>query len=130
MTIVNPYQSPAEVHPATQRTSDPTRIFHNIRAVCVLYIIFGGMSALGAIGVLLVDGALPAFDCFALVLIVGGIIPATALLRGRTWCIPFLEILSAIYLLIFPVGTILGGYFLLNIGKVKDDIRRETPLSP
>ncbi len=131
MTTINPYQSPAEVPSIPQHTPEQTRIIRNIRAICILYILFGSIAVLAGIGMLSDgNGVPPAIACLVFAMGLAGIISAIGVLRRRTWGVLFCQIVSALYLLSFPVGTILGGYFLLNIGKVKDDFRRETPPSP
>ena len=133
----NPYQSPRAVNGEYADVSavaeDPAsaakraRIARNIRAICLLYVVFGSIAVLAGIGLLVDDSPLQASPVFGWGLLVGGcagIISAMGVLRKRSWGILVCQIVSALYLLSFPVGTILGGYFLLNIGKVRSDFSK------
>ena len=126
----NPYQSPQTpaarvVSPEAKAKSDTAR---NIRAICILYSVFGGFCMLVGI-VLLLSGAEgrgarpPAVDWIFMIGGAVGLISAIGVLRKQTWGIPVCAIMSAFYMFGFPVGTILGGYFLLNIWKVKDQFQ-------
>lgn len=127
MSNINPYQSPfAESEKPAALSPDLQRVVRNIRAICILYIVLGSIAALGGFVMLLFDdsGEIPkpiAGTIF--VCAVGGVISALGVLRRQRWGVPFCQIISAIYLINFPIGTILGAYFLLNIGKVKREFR-------
>ncbi len=125
MSTINPYQSPAGVSEPIPHTPDQTRIIRNIRAICILYVFFGSIAVLGGIGILCANNEKisPVIGCVPLALGLAGVISAIGVLRRRTWGIPFCQIISALYLMGFPIGTILGGYFLVNIGKVRDAFR-------
>lgn len=131
MTEINPYESPREPG-ITEAAISPkdAKIARNIRAICFLYIVFGGLGVLvGVVGVLAgVAGALagsqeqglpPLVACLIGAVGFTGVVSAIGVLHKRTWGVPICQIVSALYLLSFPIGTLLGAYFLLNIGKVK-----------
>jgi hypothetical protein len=124
MHDINPYESPREAGVVDPIISpEKTKIARNIRAICFLYIVFGGLAVLGGIGMIAdpQGTGVPRFVA-CLIAIVGcaGIVSAIGVLRRRSWGIVVCQIVSALYLLSFPIGTILGAYFLLNIGKVKE----------
>ncbi|HEY1066777.1 MAG TPA: hypothetical protein VGE52_11730, partial [Pirellulales bacterium] len=123
----NPYQAPttpAFASPAENATAplpaDLAKIVRNIRAICVLYLILGSIVALAGAGGLFVEppagadreGIPKPFAAVMLILGLGGAISAFGVLTRRSWGVPFCQVISACYLLSFPVGTILGGYFL------------------
>ena len=123
MSEINPYQSPSAATATPERSPQQKRIARNIRAICILYIVFGSLAVLGGVGMLFDDsGEIPKWvACLVSGLGLCGVISAVGVLRRRTWGVPFCQVVSGIYLLSFPIGTILGAYFLLNIRKVKDD---------
>ena len=125
MSEINPYQSPKEPAIVSERSPSLNRVARNIRAICILYIVLGSLFALGAFAMLIVDNAgVPGpFESLVLVLALCGVVSAVGVLRRSRWGIPFCQLVSALYLLNFPIGTILGAYFLINIGKVKDAFR-------
>lgn len=125
MSSENPYQSPAEVPVEARPSPEQTRLARNIRAICILYAVFGSVAVLAGIGLFFDDtGAVPrVVPCIVLPLGLGGLVSAVGVLRKRAWGVPLCRVMSALYLLSFPIGTILGAYFLLNIGKVKDMFR-------
>ncbi|HUT95053.1 MAG TPA: hypothetical protein VMY37_36700 [Thermoguttaceae bacterium] len=114
MTEVNPYQSPQAVDDEYADVSvaeDPAiaakraRTVRSIRAICLLYVLFGTIAVLAGIA-LLVDNSQPqASPVLGWVLLVGGcagIISAIGVVRKRSWGIPVCQIVSAVYLLNFP----------------------------
>ena len=137
MPEVNPYQSPQAVDdqyadvlvvpedPAT--AAKRARIARSIRAICLLYALFGTIFALAGIALLFDQSQPQASPVLGGVLFVGGcagVISSIGVLRKRRWGIPVCQIVSALYLLNFPFGTILGGYFLFNIGKVRGEFSK------
>jgi len=125
MSTINPYQSPSGMDGARQRSPGQARVARNIRAICILYIVFGSIAVLAGIGMLFDDtGDIPrVVACLVASLGLCGVISAVGVLRRKAWGVPFCQIVSGLYLLSFPIGTILGAYYLLNIGKVRDDFR-------
>jgi len=130
----NPYQSPravdGEYADVSAVAEDPAiaakraRIARNIRAICLLYLLFGTIAVLAGIGLLFDQSQPQASPFLAWGILVGGcagVVSAIGVLRKRSWGILVCQIVSAVYLLSFPIGTILGAYFLLNIGKVRSD---------
>ena len=100
------------------------RIVRNIRAVCILYIVLGSVIGLGSASLLRGSEDIP--PAAAVGLLVGGaaaVVAGVAVLRRKRWGVPLCRVVSVLYLLNFPIGTILGGYILVNIGKVKDEFR-------
>ena len=125
MAANNPYQSPSESGYVAPQSPEQPKIARNIRAICVLYIVFGGLAILGGIGGLVANqGKMPWFAPYTILALgLCGVISAVGVLRRRRWGLLFCQVMSAIYLLSFPIGTILGGYFLFNIGKLKSEFR-------
>lgn len=123
MSELNPYQSPSETTYPPQRTPKQIGIVRNIRAICILYILLGAIAVLAGTALFFDDsGEIPRVAA-GLILVLGlcGVVSAVGVLRRKSWGVPFCQIVSAVYLLNFPIGTILGAYFLWNIGKVRGD---------
>jgi len=127
MASTNPYQSPqgAGTPESSPEVKKRAQIARSIRAICILYTVFGTLAFLGGLGLLF--GSPEAPDAppkwFGWLLLIGGAagaISAVGVLWKKSWGVPVCAIVSAVYLLSFPVGTILGGYFLFNIWKVRD----------
>ena len=127
MSKINPYQSPNEESTVTDSASlKKPRIARNIRAICVLYVIFGFLAVLGGIGILLDSKGTGVAPVVGWAVLLGGsvgLVSAIGVIRKKSWGIPVCQIVSALYLLGFPIGTFLGGYFLFNIGKVKSEFQ-------
>jgi hypothetical protein len=123
MADTAPDNQPIEPSPVSKDSPGRRRIARNIRAICVLYIVFGGIVAMGGIGVLFDEsGDVPNYVSGILFgLGLGGVLSAIGVLRRKTWGIPFCVVISVFYLLGFPLGTLLAAYFLINIGRVKSD---------
>lgn len=126
MSDMNPYQSPSSVATVPEWSPEQLRIGRNIRAICILYMILGSIAVLAGAGLLLERSGEVSPPVALLVAALGlaGVVSAAGVLGRRAWGIPFCQIVSGLYLLSFPIGTILGGYFLLNIGKVRTDFQR------
>ena len=126
MTTDDPQQSLSNVPAESQRPQQHARIARNIRAICILYVTFGCIVApVGAVGLFSAeeDGMSVAVASLFLLSGLAGVLSATGVLRRRKWGIPFCQIMSVLYLLVIPIGTILGGYFLLKIDNVRDQFR-------
>lgn len=126
MSTDNPYKSPTAVTAASaERSPDHQKIVRNIRAICSLYVLLGLVAILASIALFSsASGEIPSWAAgLVFVLGLGGVISAVGVLRRKAWGVPFCQVVSAFYLLNFPIGTVLGGYFLLNIRKVRDDFR-------
>ena len=122
MSAPNPYQTPNEVKTVPEKS----RTGRNIRAICILYIVFGAVAVLAGIGFLVDPKGADVPPAVGWAVLFGGsfgVISAIGVLCKKMWGIPVCQVVSALYVLGFPVGTILGGYFLLNIGKVKSEFR-------
>ena len=126
MTTDDPQQSLSNVPAEAQRSQPQARIARNIRAICILYVTFGCIVApVGTLGLFSAeeDGMPVAVASLFLICGLAGVLSATGVLRRRKWGIPFCQIMSVLYLVAFPIGTILGGYFLLKIDSVRDQFR-------
>ncbi len=90
---------------ASQRLPAQTRIARNIRAICILYIVFGGITVLGGIGLFFDDtGETPQVVPYLFVALgLCGVISAVGVLRRKTWGVPFCQLMSGLYLLSFPI---------------------------
>jgi len=122
----NPYESPpgASSLVLSAEAKKNAEIARNIRAICILYTVFGVLFSLAGLGLLLGSGDSPHPPprFIVWIFLLGGSVGATSaigVVRKKAWGIPVCAIISAFYLCAFPIGTILGGYFLLNIWKVK-----------
>lgn len=133
MDTGNPYQSPQSpvgVSPDPAQASKQLRIARNIRAICVLYVVFGSTYSLGGFIVLLTAKGQYSSVIAACLILAFGLtvaISAVGVLQKNTLAVPLCQIVSAFFLLAFPVGTFLGGYFLLNVRKVIKKQGRATP---
>jgi hypothetical protein len=124
MPSINPYESPREAGNWRTGTISPemAKTARNIRAICILYIVLGAfLMFIGIIFTLNFKEAAiyPLVGIIAFITGCAGLISAIGVLRKCSWGVPVCMIVSAFYLLNFPIGTILGAYFLINIGKVK-----------
>ncbi|WP_417849716.1 hypothetical protein [Thalassoglobus sp.] len=119
-----PYRPPRSSSRKKRRKSSQSRntnhenVSRSIRAICVLYVVIGGMFTIASLALFSRE---PILSLVLLPLGSGGLVSGIAVLNRRSWGIPFCQIVSAFYLFSFPIGTILGGYFLLNIHKVRDE---------
>jgi hypothetical protein len=126
----NPYESPREMCGKLSTLSpEMARIARNMRAVCMLYVAFGAVESLGAI---VLSFSRPPLDvprpvAIGVMFTLGsaGLIGGLGMLRRYDWGVPVCRVTSVLYLLLFPIGTILGGYGLLNIGKKTKLLRAE-----
>lgn len=121
------HQLPSEVPAASQQSPKQVRIARNIRAICLLYLIFGSIFTLVGIGAIFsgdTGDSMPRVVPYVLFLCgLGGVLSAIGVLKRRKWGVPLCLAMSGLYLLVIPIGTILGGYFLLNIDSVKQQFR-------
>ena len=121
MSSENPYKPPTvETNGAEDLVK--VRIIRNIRAICVLYAVLGFVVTLGGSALMLTDDEAGGLGILAFAAGVWSLVSAVGLLRRQKWGVPFCQIVSGFYVLSFPIGTLLGAYFLFNIGKVKDDL--------
>jgi hypothetical protein len=94
------------------------RNFRNVKAVAVLFILLGGVLALGGIAgiaqTILGGGTkIGPFEAGLACVGAAGVVGAISILRGsRRWA-PVIYAMAVMYLFVFPVGTILS-YFLLS----------------
>jgi uncharacterized membrane protein HdeD (DUF308 family) len=131
MSHINPYEAPKTTSTVpTPLSPEESRVARNIRAICILYVVFGAIAILGGIGMVSDPKGMEVPPAVGWAVLVGGaigLISAIGVLRKSPWGVPVCQIVSAVYLFGFPIGTILGGYFLLHIGQVKRAFR--TPRS-
>jgi hypothetical protein len=128
MTQINPYESPVQVADRRPALSWEKRWkVLVVQIICILYLGFGVIAAIA--GVLMswdsklatvtpTPGAL-VFFCIGCL----NIVSSFGILTKRAWGVLACQVLSAVYLLGFPIGTILGAYFLINIGEVESEFR-------
>ncbi|MDB4733084.1 zinc-ribbon domain-containing protein [Planctomicrobium sp.] len=96
------------------------RIRRNIRAISFIYAFFGGLFALSGLA-LMQDPDERTFGIGMLVFFSFASFSGISILTRQAWGIPCCKVVSAIYLLVIPIGTLLGAYFLMNVGYVEDE---------
>ncbi len=116
--------------PTTQRSSDSqASMMRNMKAVCILYIFFGALYLIGSVALFFLPSEIQAKVPFA-VFIVAPIYALTNIIAGigglmrKVWGIIGCQVVSVLYLLSFPLGTILGVYFLMNASGYKEAIQK------
>lgn len=110
----NPYEVTFE---ESSPTPEQLNYVRNIRAISALYLFMGLVAALAG-AALLSEGAHWPGGFF---LMCGAIATPSAigLLRRKHWGVPGCKVVSVLYLVYIPIGTILGIYFLRNVHKVR-----------
>ena len=92
--------------------------------MCGLYLVVGTFLCIGLLfsrdsrsgQALLVLGS--GFVAFAAIYFIPGLLAGLALLRGKSWARTVIVVLSVLVILLFPVGTALGGFGLwVLLGK-------------
>lgn len=110
----NPYTVTFEDEPPTPEQLSYVR---NIRAISGLYVFIGltvtivGLAALAG-GDRLIAGLFLPLGTIA-------VVSAGGLLYRKHWGVPGCKLVSVLYLVFVPIGTILGIYFLWNVHKVR-----------
>jgi hypothetical protein len=109
--------------------------YRNVRAVAVLYIVFGAIFALGGIGMATEQKPDPRRDiprpAAIAMSVVGfaGVIGGIAALRGNRRWAKLAYVMAVPYLLAFPIGTIMSYIMLTGLSRYldsKERIRKST----
>ena len=105
------------------------RDFRNVKAVAVLFIVLGGVLALGGIAgmVQTISGGGTKIGFFeAGVACVGaaGVVGAISILRGNRRWAPMIYAMAVVYLFVFPFGTILSYVLLSGLSRYFDSKER------
>ena len=90
MSDPNPYQSPSAPATVPERSPEQLRIRRSIRAICILYMVFGSIAVLAGLGLLLegADGVSPLVALLVAGLGLAGVVSAAGVLGRRAWGIP------------------------------------------
>jgi hypothetical protein len=111
-------------------TAEDYTNYCNIRAISFLLVIFGSIYALGGVGAAL-DKSGPPKDRVPLAFGVGlslvglsGAIGGVAALRGNRRWAPLAQVMAAVFIIGFPVGTILGIVMLRGLSRYLDSLDR------
>jgi hypothetical protein len=125
MSNVNPYQSPTADSVAVEHTPEKAKVARNIRLICLLYVLFGLVGFGVGVALLLSEIEASNFGQIMVVTIAGlcGFISGMGVLLRKKWGLVFCQIVSIFFLASIPIGTLLGGYVLLNINKLRDEFR-------
>lgn len=105
--------------------------YRNVRAVAVLFIVFGGILVLGGTQLAVAgprpgpkdDIPRPAAAGMAVVGLAGVVGGAAALAGSRKWA-RLAYVMAGVYLLAIPIGTILGIVLLTGLGGYLDSAER------
>lgn len=93
----------------------------NIRAICMLYLVVGSIGTMFAYAMFVSDNVV--VGLLASVMAAVTIIGPMGVLYRFTWGIRWCQVVSILFLLWIPIGTVLGFYFLKHIGKVSEAFR-------
>lgn len=93
----------------------------NIRAICTLYLLVGGIAGMFGFAMFVTNNA--AVGLVASVMAAVTIIGAMGVLSRCAWGVSWCQVVSILFLLWIPIGTVLGFYFLKHIGKVSEAFR-------
>ena len=101
----------------------------HVKILAWIHVVLGGgllLAASGLVAALLLDGpearnAAPVvfWICFwlSVLLLIPSLAAGIGLLRNRRWARMLMLAISVEFLLVFPVGTMLGAYGLLTLGR-------------
>lgn len=99
-------------------TPEQLNYVRNIDAICRLYVFMGATFVVfGIIGWM--SGGDKLICTLAILSGLFAAVSSGALLFRRKRDVPFCRITAVVYLLYFPLGTLLGVYFLWNVSKVR-----------
>lgn len=107
-----------------------SKTVRNVRAICMLYVFFGSLNVLAGLGLMFMLPAEQAAKLpfpvmvFGVIAVVGAMSIVVALggFARKSWGIIGCQVLSALYVFSFPIGTILGIYFLMNVKTYKESL--------
>lgn len=104
--------------------------YRNVRAVSVLFVLFGSVLVLGGVSLTAVHAPNPQEQVHPAVAIgmavvgMAGVVGGIATLRGsRRWS-PLIYVLGAVYMLGFPIGTILSFVLFYGLARYLDCVER------
>lgn len=104
--------------------------YRNVRAVSVLFVVFGSVLALGSIGLALDEKKRseeqihPALAVAIAIAGLAGAIGGFAALRGsRRWA-PLVYVMAALYVFGFPIGTILSIVIFKGLSRYLDSVEQ------
>jgi hypothetical protein len=119
---------------ATVPDVNKSKVYRNLKAISILYIIFGSIFSLSGVRFgldfikdpdtlkLMLRDDIETF-VFLILFWVGGLfslVSAIGFLRRRKWGMIGCLICSCFYLIAFPIGTLLGGYYIVKHRDIKD----------
>ncbi len=93
----------------------------NIRAICMLYLLVGGIGAIFALAMFATNNVLVGLLAFPMAAVT--VTGAMGVLFRCAWGVRCCQVVSVLFLFWIPIGTVLGVYFLKHIGKVSDAFR-------
>ena len=104
--------------------------YRNVRAVSVLFVVLGSVLVLGGIG-LAADKNRPQQEQIPPAAAIGiavaglaGAVGGVAALRGsRRWA-PLVYVMAALYVLVFPIGTILSIVMFMGLSRYLESLER------
>jgi hypothetical protein len=104
--------------------------YRNVRAVSVLFVVFGSVLALGGIGFVLDEKKMaeeqihPAVAVGIALTGLAGAIGGVAALRGSRRLAPLVYVMAALYAFGFPIGTILSIVMFEGLSRYLDSVER------
>lgn len=118
------------VAPKDVLTADDYTNCRNVRAVSVLFVLFGSVLVLGGIGLAFDEDKLsqeqihPAVAIAIALVGLAGAIGGIAALRGsRRWAF-LVYVMASLYVLAFPIGTILSLVMFKGLSRYLDSVER------
>ena len=116
--------------PSSPLSSDDSTNYRNVRAVAMLFVVFGSVLVLGGVGLALDESKrsqkqihLAVAVGIAFVGLAGAIGGVAALHGSRRWA-PLVYVMAAVYVFAFPIGTILSAVMFNGLSRYLDYVER------
>ena len=104
--------------------------YRNVRAAAAMFVVLGGILALAGIALLTMDpesGQTPPPKIVAVLLMIIGVAGAVGgiavFAANRRWS-KLIYVMAAVYVLAFPLGTILSAIMFKGLGRYLNDVSR------
>ena len=104
--------------------------YRNVRAAAAMFVVLGGILALAGVALLSIDpesGQTPPPKIVAILLMIIGVAGAVGgiavFIGNRRWS-KLIYVMAALYVLAFPLGTILSVIMFIGLGRYMSDLSR------